>query len=124
VRYYVAEIFFARKLVMYTSDSDASGKIVAATSQSTNSVNVSGSASGWGVTVGVEAAHSQSDSQSQQDSSMQKNSRDDSCSHGNLYIKFLLLKPFMPAPMRSKDTLTEDVGQVEYANKHLLGAAD
>lgn len=119
IRFYVAEIFFARKLLFYTSDSQASGQIQQASTKSASSVNVGGSATGWGVTVAADTEYGQANEKTNQQSSMKKNSKDESFSHGNLYIKFLLLKPFIPAPKRGDGIRDGDVNSVEYAKEHL-----
>lgn len=119
--FYVAEIFFARKFCMCTSDAEAASQIVAATSKSSNFVKVGASATAWGGPVAREAEHSLEKS-NKIESSMEKNSKDESVTqvtHGGLYINFLLLKPFIPAPMRSMDTKGEQVDTPEYASTHI-----
>jgi len=120
VRFYVAEIFFARKLMFKTSDSNASHHIDANTATSSNSASWSVKAGGWGFSGGTDGSVAHSSTKSNQKSSMQKSSKDDAMYHGNLYIKFLLLKPVIPAPKReSLEPKELDWNAPAYARENL-----
>jgi len=118
-RFYVKEIFFARKLVMFTSNLEASGQIQSATTRSSTAFNAGVSGTAYGVTAAVDVSHGQSTADTNTKSSMKKNAKDNSYSHGDLYIKFLLLKAITPGPKRSQDTKTDEVDTVDYAKQHL-----
>jgi len=119
VRFYVKEVFFARKLVMFTSNTRAAGEIVSATTKSNHAVSGGVAAQAYGVEVAAQAGHGQGESDTHSESSMKKNSKDSTLSHGDLYIKFLLLAPITPGPKRSQNTKTEPIDTVEYAKQHL-----
>jgi len=119
-RFYVAEILFARKCLFTTSDQEASGEISALSTKSASASSTSASA-GWGP---VSIAHTSTSGQAHTDTSaqasMKKDSKDNTYHHANIFIKFLLLKPLIPAPKRSKDTPKEtDVDSAQYASQHL-----
>jgi len=120
VRFYVAEFFFARKLMFKTSDSNASHQISANTATSSNSASWSVKGGGWGFSAGTNGSVAHSSTKSNQQSSMEKNSKDDALYHGNLYIKFLLLKPVIPAPKReSLEPKELDWNAPAYARENL-----
>jgi len=118
VRFYVAEIFVARKLMFKTSHSEASNHISATTGKTTNSANWSAQASGWGATGGTSGQVSHSNQHQGEIGSMKKNAKDDAFFHGGWYIKFYLLKPFIPAPKRGNKESCE-WNTPEYAKEHL-----
>jgi len=120
IRFYVAEIFFARKLMFKTSNSEASNQISANTATSSNSASWSFEAGYAGITGGTSGSVAHADTKTDQQSSMEKSSKDDALYHGNLYIKFLLLKPIIPAPKRaSAEPKQLEWNTPDYAKEHL-----
>lgn len=120
IRFYVDQIFFARKLMFKTSDSEASNQISANTATTSNSASWSFEAGYAGVSGGTSGSVAHASTKSDQQSSMEKNSKDDALYHGNLYIKFLLLKPVIPAPKRaSLEPKDLQWNAPSYASEHL-----
>jgi len=120
IRFYVAEIFFARKLMFKTSSSEATNAIQANTTTTSNSASWSVEVGAYGASVGTSGTVAAADTETDQESSMQRESKDDALYHGDLYIKFLLLKPVIPAPKRESAEPKElEWNTPDYAKTHL-----
>jgi len=121
VRYYVSEILFTRKLCWYTSDVEQAGYINAANHKSSSAVTFSAGGFYNGFSGGVHGKHAQGSESASQSQKIQSTVKDQTQSHANLAIKFLLLKPLVPGPKRCAATLDDDVESVEYAEAWLKG---
>merc|ERR1712159_159341 len=105
VRFVVEEAVFVQKFAFYSSHDSVQSAMESKMTNNTSSWNASGGVS-YGGLGGVSASHSQSDSHSKQSnkSNAEVDSETKTIAAGNVNLKFVLLRPIMPAPLRGGET--------------------